>query len=129
MKKITMLMLAGIVSVSYANESYYKSGKLVELENINISRSVKNSDINFYKNIYGQKIGISNEILVQCKEGINCAKLLNSFNLRNYSKLTDKIFIVKIEDYDSIFSMSRKLFESTHVEFAHPNFIKERKRR
>ncbi len=129
MKKIILLILVGVLSASYANESYYKNGKLVQLENINISRSTKNSNINFYKNKYGQKIGISNEILVQCKKGINCSKLLNNFNLTNYSKLTDTIFIVKIEDYHNIFSISRRLFQSANVEFAHPNFVKERKRR
>ncbi|MEA1892384.1 MAG: hypothetical protein U9N33_06685 [Campylobacterota bacterium] len=129
MKKIIILMLAGVLSALYATQSYYKNHKLVELEHINISRSVNSSNINFYKNRDGQQVGIKDEILVQCKKGISCSSLFIKFNIMNYSKLTDKIFIIKVADYDNIFSLSRKLFESGDVEFAHPNFIKERKKR
>ena len=129
MNKVISLILLGVLSTSYANESYYKNGKLIKLQNIYISRSINRSGIDYYKTANGQKVGITDEILVQCKEGISCSKLLHDFNLKSYSKLTDRIFIVKIEDYDSIFDISRKLFESGNVEFAHPNFIKERQRR
>ncbi len=129
MKKQMVLLFIGLLSAVYANESYYKSGKLVELQNIHTSKSVNGSYINYYKNTQGKKIGITDDILVQCRDGVSCPNLLNDFNLVNYSKLTDKIFIIKIEDYDNIFSISRKLFESGDVEFAHPNFIKERRKR
>jgi hypothetical protein len=129
MIKTIILMLLAIVSLSSANEIYYKDGKLVTLQNLHLSRSVNNSYVNFYKNEHGQKIGITDEILIQCKEGVSCLKLFNKMSITNYSKLTDKIFIVKVEDYDNIFSLSRELYESGEVEFAHPNFIQEKKRR
>ena len=139
--KIILLILIGIVSMSYANESYYKNGKLVELQNIYSSSDFNNSSIKhykqdsnsssikYYKTLTGNKVGITDQVLVQCSESVNCPELLDNFNLSNYSKLSDKIFVVKIENGDNVFSISRLLFESTKVEFAHPNFIKERKRR
>lgn len=129
MKNILGFLLVGFISITYANESYYKNGVLVKLEKMHASRAYKGSYIEYYKTVQGQKIGITDEILVECKDGVNCSKLLSSYNLVNYSNLTDKILIVKIDDYDNIFAISRKLFESGDVKYAHPNFIKERKRR
>jgi len=124
-----LLMFLGIFSISYTNESYYKNGKLVVLQNIHSIRSFNDSSIKYYKTVSGNKVGITNQLLVQCKESVNCPKLLDTFNLLSYSKLSDKIFIVKIENRDDIFFISRALFESNKVAFAHPNFIKKRRKR
>ena len=127
--KTILLIILGIFSISCANESYYKNGKLVELQSSYSSRAFYGSSIKHYKTMSGNKVGITDELLVQCKELVNCPKLLDKFNLLNYSKLSDKIFIVKVENGDNIFSISRALFETEKVEFAHPNFIKERRQR
>ena len=127
--KLALLILLGVFFISYANESYYKNGKLIELQNTYSSRSYKNSSINYYKTVTGKKVGVTNQLLVQCKASVHCPNLLNTFNLLNYSKLSDKIFVVKITNGDNVFSVSRALYESQKVEFAHPNFIKERKKR
>ena len=126
--KIILIFLS-IFSLSYANESYYKNGKLVELQNIHASRSLHNSSINYYKTTAGKKVGITDELLVQCKASVDCPKLFNTFNLSNYSKLSDTIFVVNVENGDNVFSLSRALFETGKLEFAHPNFIKERRKR
>ena len=127
--KIILLIFLGIFSIPFANESYYKNGKLVELQNTHTSRSFRNSSINYYKTLTGKKVGVTDQLLVQCKKSVNCPRLLDTFNLSNYSKLSDKIFIVKIENGDNVFSLSRALFETQKIEFAHPNFIKERRKR
>lgn len=132
------MILLSILSISYANESYYKNGELIELKNIYSSKDINDtstnykktdSSIRYYKTPIGNKVGVTNQLLVQCKESINCPKLLNTFNLSNYSKLSDTIFVATIENEDDIFSISRALFESKKVEFAHPNFIKKRRKR
>lgn len=112
-----------------ANESYYKNGQLVELENTNTSRSLNGIAIDYYKTQHGQKVGITDEILLECKDEVKCSAFLNSFQVSNYSKLTDTIFVIKMNNYDNIFSLSRKLFQSGKVKFAHPNFIKARRQR
>ena len=139
--KIILLILLGLFSISYANESYYKNGKLVELQNIYSSseandlsikyykKSFNDLPIKYYKTVTGNKVGVTDQLLVQCSKSINCPELLDTFDLLNYSKLSDTIFIVTIENGDDIFSVSKSLFESKKVEFAHPNFIKEKRRR
>ena len=123
------MICLGISSISYANESYYKNGKLVELQNTHSKRSFSDSSINYYKTVSGKKVGVTNQLLVQCKASVNCTELLYSFSLVNHAKLSDKIFVIKIENGDNIFSVSRALFESKKVEFSHPDFIKERRKR
>ena len=127
--KLVLLIFLGLFSMSYANESYYKNGKLVELQNTHVTRSSNYSPINYYQTATGKKVGVTDQLLVQCKETVHCPKLLETFNLSNYSKLSDKIYVVKIENGDSIFSVSRALFESKKVVFAHPNFIKKKRKR
>ncbi len=126
-KKI--ILIIGFIATLSANDSYYKNGKLVELKNLHTARSLNNLDINYFKTEYGQKVGITDEILMQCKDGVNCRKVLKDFNIIDYTNLTDKIYVIKIHDYDTVFSLSRKLFESGNVEYAHPNFIKKRTKR
>ena len=112
-----------------ADGSYYERGKLVKLQKMHETRVNNRSGIEYYKTRNGQKIGITDEILVQCKSGVDCSSFLAKLNLTNVSNLTEKIFVIKVTDYDRIFSLSRALFESGSVEFAHPNFVKERKLR
>ncbi len=127
MKK-AMLFLSFALLLS-ASESYYDRGELVELKKVLTSRSATDTGVEYFSTQSGQKIGITDEILVKCKANVDCKDLLKQFNQLNVSKLTDTIFIVKIENFDTIFSLSRALYESGKVEFAHPNFIKERKLR
>ncbi|MEA2100481.1 MAG: hypothetical protein U9P72_10155 [Campylobacterota bacterium] len=127
MKKIVIFLLF-VLSLN-ASESYYERGKLVNLEEVRMLRDSEGSGIKYFKTKSGQKLGITDDILVKCKGGIDCLDLLNRFSLTDVSKLTDTIFIIKIKDYNTIFSLSRALYESGDVEFAHPNFIKERRKR
>lgn len=126
MKKLIILLFAILLN---ADSSYYDRGELVELQKMKVLRTADSNGIEYFKTRSGQKIGITDEILIQCKVGIDCIALLNQFNLSNVSKVTDTIIVVKITDYDNIFSLSRELYESGKVEFAHPNFIKERRLR
>jgi len=127
--KILLSILLGLLSLSYADESYYKNGKLVELQNTHISRSSNHSSTSYYKTASGKSVGVTDQLLVQCKRSVSCPKLLATFDLLNYSKLSDTIFVVKVENGDNVFSVSRALFESNKVLFSHPDFTKERRKR
>ena len=125
----SLLMLVSISLLLGASQSYYERGKLVELEELTSSRSVNNDNIRYYKKFSGQKVGITDQILVKCKANVDCTKLLSQFQQTDISKITDTIFIIKVTNYDEIFSLSRDLYNSGEVEYAHPNFVKERKLR
>lgn len=127
MKRIVLFMIFSVFL--NAESSYYEKGKLVQLKKLYEKRISDNNNIEYYQTQGGYRIGIKDEILVQCKEGINCSKLLASYSNVEVLKLTDKIFVLKVQDYDTVFSTSRELFNSGSVDYAHPNFIKERKLR
>jgi len=125
-----------ITPLIQANESYYKNGKLVELIDSYSERSIyrssyintKNKPIKYYKTTNGKSIGVSNKILVQCKKDTNCPKLLEYFNLSNFTKLSNDIYKVTVEN-NNVFDMSKMIFETGKVEFAHPDFTKKRIKR
>lgn len=123
------VLLSLFILLLNADSTYYENGKLVELQKINELRSVNGNSVEYFKTRSGQRIGITDEILIQCKVGIDCRTLLNQFGLDDVSNVTDRIFLIKVKDYDNIFLLSRELYESNKVEFAHPNFVKERRLR
>ncbi len=127
MKKLLVLSLFALLL--NADSSYYEKGELVELQKINESRNLDDKAFDYFTNRNGKKVGLSDELLVQCKESIDCKVLLSKFNLSEISQITDTIFVIKIKNQDNIFLLSRELFESGDVEFAHPNFLKERRLR
>jgi len=99
------------------------------MTNRSVDNTSNDTGLEYFTTKHGQKIGITDEILIKCKDGIDCTELLSRFNLEGVSKITDTIFLVKISDTNDMFSLSRELFETGDVEFAHPNFVKERRLR
>jgi len=77
----------------------------------------------------GHKVGVNDEIIVQCQDNINCQNELEKYDFREISKLSKKLFLVKVNNNEDIFKISQKLYNSDAVKLAHPNFIKKRKRR
>lgn len=119
----------GLATILLADASYYENGKLVELNKAKTLRSASANALDVYETEHGKRVGITDEILVKCKEDVDCKSLLEQFGLYDATSLTKQIMIVKVQDYDQIFDLSRRLFESGKVDFAHPNFTKERKLR
>lgn len=120
-----------LVSFLLANEYYYSFGKKINLTKSYELRATNNSNTVYYVKENGSKVGVSNEIIVKCKEDINCKQLLSSQNFANISKLTSSLFLIKLNEIDknNIFEISRDLSVNTDIKFAHPNFIKNKKRR
>lgn len=122
----SILILIACLSLQ-ANDVYYENGQTVTVTKIQDSRTKDN--ITYYKNSFGKKIGVTNEIIFQCKESIDCLSLVEKYKLANLSKLSDSLYIVTIEEGANIFTIAQHLHEEKGVEFANPNFIKERRRR
>jgi len=129
MKKEIVLLLAGLTINACAGEYYYENGKKVEVHKLPESRVLSSKDVAYYKTEYGHRIGVNNEIIVQCKNGVNCMKILSQYGLSDISKLSAHLFLVKVKNSVSVFELSRKLYADDKIELAHPNFIKNRKKR
>ena len=128
MKKIILTFLLTSMILLQANIFYYEHGKKVELKEVKEIRSnVKG--ITYYKTVQGNKLGVTDEIIVQCKKNIDCFKLLEDQGFINISKLSSILFLLKVGKNENVFTLSQKLYKQSEIIMAHPNFTKQRIRR
>lgn len=128
-KKIAISLLS-LTLLGCANDFYYENGKKIEVSKIeNRDTNHKMTDIKYYKTSQGHKIGVKNDILVECNADVNCIEVLNKYNTLSITPVTDTIFLVKIAKEKNIFEFSQKLYKDSNIKIAHPNFRKEKRRR
>jgi hypothetical protein len=125
MNKLILLIFVGLSL--QANDFYYERGEKVTVTKIQNSRA--NDNITYYQNSLGKKIGVTNEIIFQCNDTAECLRAVEKYDLSDLSKLSDSLYIVKIKEGTNIFTVAQQLHEEESIEFANPNFIKERRRR
>ena len=112
------------------HEYYYERGKRVELKKIHTPRGMTTGNATgFYQKESGKNLGITDQVILKCKTDVNCTELLSQYQQSDISKISDSIYVIKVANPDEVFSLSRELYLTDKVEFAHPNFIKERKLR
>jgi len=126
--RVSLLFLLSFACL-LANNFYYEYGQKVEVTKISNARS-NSSSVEYYLKSNGVQVGIKkDEILLKCKEGMDCATLLSSYNFASVENLANSIFLVKLQSDQDVFSYAQRLYSDEKIEFAHPNFVKERKRR
>ncbi len=128
--KIELLLLLASLSITAcasANDFYYEYGKKVQLTKLKEQRS--NTQVTYYQTQNGHKVGVKDEIIVQCQENTNCLDTLTDYSLTNISKLSDEMYLIKLNDKSKLFKLSQKLHNEESIKFAHPNFLKEKKKR
>ena len=133
MKNRIIVSLLALTMLGGANEFYYENGKKVELTELNISRSVGsrvlNSRTKYYKTASGKKIGVRDDILVECKADKDCKEVLSQYDTISISQLTSSIYIIKIASDKNIFEFAQKLYNNDSVKLAHPNIRKAKRSR
>jgi len=141
MKKQIALLLIALSLSAGANEYYYKHGQKVELTKLAEKRLDTTKMIKYYITKRGNKLGVTNEVIVQCKADVNCTSVLNAYSLetvsklskislvKEVSKLSETLFLVKIKKDENIFKVSQELYNNKDIVLAHPNFIKTIKKR
>jgi hypothetical protein len=131
MKKEIIIGLIGLTLLGNSSDFYYENGKKIEVVKIEDSKQKKrsSSEVQYYKTAHGHKVGVKNDILVECKEGVNCENILSSYSLLSMSALSDTIFIVTIAKGENVFKFAQKLYSDAKIKLAHPNFRKNKRRR
>jgi hypothetical protein len=133
MKKKIILGLMAVTLVGEASDFYYENGKkvnVVEIEKASTQQKSESAlDIKYYKTSKGYKVGVKNDILVECKEGSNCEKVLSLYETVSVEALSDTMFRVTIAKDKNVFEFSQKLYMDKNISIAHPNFRKEKRRR
>ncbi len=127
MLKIFMLIMT--VSLFGSEVFYYEFGKKVYLNKLPISKS-SNSNITYYKSRNGSRVGVSNKILVKCKGSLEvCKKLFDIEPIVKVEKISNTISLITIKKEADIFAISNMLSQKDDIAFAHPDFIKKKRRR
>ena len=117
------------IAASANTNYYYNNGKKIEVNKLQERRVVQNESVTYYQTAQGYKIGVSNEIIVKCSDGVNCIQLLQQKGFTDISSLSKELFLLKVDLNDDVFAISNTLHEDKNISFAHPNFLKEKKRR
>lgn len=126
--KILLLVIL-FCTTSWSDVYYYEYGKKVQLTKLKEQRVLSDSNITYYQNSSGQKVGVKNEIITKCKQIDQCNKIFEKYNLTKVKNLTSKILLITLEVGIDTFELSQKLSLEENIEFAHPNFIKKRQKR
>ena len=70
-----------------------------------------------------------NEVLVKCIEGVSCVDVLSTYKFNQINKLTNTIYIINLNNTKDAKEVSTLLKTNNRIKFAHPNYIKAKKRR
>ena len=128
LKKLLLLFLVFSLNL-FGDVYYFSNGEKIVLTKISNTRVLAQDGTVYYETEFGHKVGVRDEILVECEDGVECKKLLLSYNVKKVSSLSKKLFIVKIFDNENIFEVSQKLYNDNKIKLAHPNFMRQKKRR
>lgn len=71
----------------------------------------------------------TNEVLVKCVDTMECEKVLAPYNFKKNSKLTNEIHLIQLDSTKDAKDVAKTLEENEEIEYAHPNYIRSKKRR
>lgn len=128
MKK-KFFFLISILQLGYASDNfYYQNNKKVYLIPYNSSLR-SSSNINYYKNKKGIILDITDKIIVKLKGDISIDNLLSKFNVIVKKKLGKNLYLLETSNKNYTIAIVNQLNKDDDVEYAQPDFIKQRFRR
>ncbi len=131
MKKITLILLTFLffsISANADNPFYYEYGKRVELKKLSKTSNRNGDAIDYYEDSNGREVGVKNQIIVKCKEGLDCYAIFEKHNLTNIEKLSTNFFLIKLTNED-VFELSQTLYNEEDIEISQPNLVRKLQKR
>lgn len=124
MRKVTLLLcIAVFVS---ANDLYYYKNGVKELLYPLSSVTRASNKIDYYENEKGNRLGVSNKIIIKMTNSTNLQSYLLDYSLTLEKSLGDNLYLLQTEDKTKTIDLANKLHEKVDVEYAHPDFFKKR---
>jgi len=122
-------LLVFLATLLYGGEYYYEFGKKVELTPAMDSRDSTNSDIHVYKTRDGKKVKFKHEVMIKFKDDIDIEDFFKSFNIKNYKRISEKVYLVKPPKDMDVIVLAKDMYESNKLVYAIPNKINNYKKR
>ncbi len=125
-----LLILSLFVLSILANEDYYYAfGKKVTVTKLNESRTLNDTNITYYQTQTGHKVGVRHDIIIRCKDGVDCIPTVQKYDIVSVEKLSEKLYLINLPTDTNPFEMANNFHQEVDIVFAHPNFIKQRQSR
>lgn len=125
---IIKLIISVVITSIYANNNYYyKSKQRIPLQE---EGTISSSTIDYYITDKNILLGITEKLIVKLSitsEGVD--KYLQEFNLTLEKSLGKNLYLLKTIDKSLTIDIANQLHEKEDVQYAHPDFIKQRLRR
>jgi hypothetical protein len=128
LKFICSLWLFFSLNVIAVDDFYYKNNLKKELSFLGLTKA-ENSPIRLYKNEDGITVGVSDQIIVKAISFNVIQPYLKELNVVLLKKLTNNLFLVKVQNSNSTITIANILAKKKHIQYAQPNFIKTRVKR
>lgn len=125
MKKLFLLPLA-LLQIGCASDNYYyqNNEKIYLTPVTDYSRAISNTD--YYTNDKGITIGVNDQILLKLNNNADIDTVLTKYNLTLEKKLSSLLYLVKVSNKTLTIDTANRLNEDTYVQYAQPNFIKQK---
>ena len=124
-----LLILISLNFSLLANSFYFEFDKKVEIVPKISTKALNNGEIQEYTTTEGKTIKFKNEILVECNENSDCTDDFQELNIESFNKISHRFFLIKLNSNQDIFEYCQKLYNKEDIKSAHPNYLKERKKR
>ena len=133
--KLLYIFILSSVSLFSLDNFYYSNSKkiyLVPIDNQTLQKKAISKDsveVNYYKTQNNTLLGVTNRLIVKFKSLKNNEDILERFNLVMVKNIYANVYLFKLDDNSKTLDVANELYKLERVEYAHPNFIREVKKR
>jgi len=125
------------ISVANAQDNYfYQNNKKVTLTPAPpLTRSListsQEKTVNYYHTDQGYQVGVYNKLLVKFKpsDDLDPYLLLSPYDIEIDKQLGELLYLLIVPSNDLAIDIANRLSEQDFIEYAHPDFIKQLRRR
>lgn len=133
--KLSSYVKVFFISISFAqtacaNDTYFYQNNIQKYLTQEF-RDVAGSDpkIDYYLTDKNQLLGVSNKLIVKLKNNINIQKYLDEYGVTLVKKVAENTYLLQVSSKSLTLKIANRLHEKQDVEYAHPDFIKQRMKR
>ncbi len=133
--KSLYILIICTMSLLGSDSFYYANSKKVyltpvEFQTTNSRAFLKDGqEISYYKTQNNNLIGITNKLIVKFNNLDSFDDISEKFSLELLKNIYGNVYLFKIKNNTKILSIANELYKLEEVDYAHPNFIREAKKR
>lgn len=125
-KKLLLLIWVPLILNA---EYYFENGNKVELTKLSITTNRSGKTVTKYRNANGRIFELEDRIILQLKNINDLTKIVEKYDVEVLEEMNSGFVLIRVKDRENIFVISRELQNETFVNFAHPDFKRERRAR